>query len=94
MTEVLMQIDDTNKNIMFGCKNHAGDKDVCIMCSTLCNVLIAACDRANVESVQTGDALVRIIAYDTDPNLVETFYIVKDVFDEIAEQFPDSINIL
>lgn len=97
MTKVMckMNNDDIKMegSIFFDCMNHAGNREVCIMCSTLCNVLIAACERAKVGDVMTSDAHVQCNINNADGALLEVFASVMEVFKGVAEQFPDMCKV-
>ena len=87
MTKVIMHISDDG-SIMFDCVNHAGKKDVCIMCSTLVNVLITACRRENIQPTVDEDGHLRLDIEKAGPELISTFRAVRDVFYEVEDQFP------
>ena len=93
MTKVMCKIenDDTKMDgsIYFDCMNHAGKKDVCIICSTLCKVLLEAWKRADKGNCQISDGHVRFNIDDADGHLLETFTCVMEVFKEVSEEFPE-----
>ena len=93
MTKVMckMDNDDTKMDgsIFFDCMNHAGKKDVCIICSTLCKVLQEAMLRADKGSAQISDGHVQFTIDDADASLMETFACVMEVFKEVSEEFPE-----
>lgn len=93
MTKVMIEVDKRDGTVFFDCMNHAGFTDVCIMCSTLCNVLIVACERANVKKIVTADAHVQLSIDNASESLIELFESVKEVFQEIAYQFPEHVKI-
>lgn len=98
MTKVMCKInnDDTKMDgsIFFDCMNHAGNREVCIMCSTLCNVLQAACERAKVGDIMESEAHMQIsVDKIADGALLEVFASVMEVFKGVAEQFPDMCKV-
>lgn len=93
MTKVMCKIDKDEQNIFFDCMNHAGDREVCIMCSTICNVLIAACESAKVDKIMTTDAHVQICIDKADEALASVFEAAMEVFQDIQYQFPDSCKV-
>lgn len=93
MTKVMCKIDEDEKTIFFDCMNHAGKKDVCIICSTLCKVLLEAWKRADKGSAQISDGHVQFTIDNADSALMETFTCVSSVFKEVAEEFPDNCKL-
>lgn len=93
MTKVMMRADKENGSIFFDCMNHAGDREVCIMCSTLCNVLGAAVIRANTGDIISTDGHVQFNIEKATDKLYEVFESVMMAFGEVAKQFPDSCKI-
>ena len=91
MTKVLMNIDPIS-GITYDCLNHAGDESVCVIMSTLSNVLVEAAIRAGHPPNEYNKGHVRI---DIPPNTAadETFRTVKAVIEQAAEQHPDHIRI-
>lgn len=89
MTKVMCKIDEKEQSIFFDCMNHAGKKDVCIICSTLCKVLLEAWKRADKGNAQISDGHVQFNIDDADSALMETFTCVSSVFKEVAEEFPE-----
>ena len=87
MTQMMMNI-DAEGNIYFDCRNHAGKVDVCIMASTLCNVLIMACKALGIEPKEEADAHITFDIIEAPDSLVQTFKAVHKVFCEIENQFP------
>ena len=91
MTKEMMRIDEKGM-IFFDCQNHA-KKDVCIICSTLANVLICACRRCGIEPVTDEDGHLTITVDKAEYPLIETFRAVQDVYEEVAVQFPMNLKI-
>lgn len=92
MTQELMYI-DAKGSIYFDCRNHAGLKDVCIMVSTLCNVLIVACGDLGITPRDDEDGHLCFDITDAPEALIQTFRWVQKVFDEIEAQFPENLRI-
>lgn len=94
MTEEKMRI-DINGNIDFDLRNHSEKKDVCIMCSTLKELLISACELSGVDQddIYEGDGVVVIHIRGASYPLVETFRAAHDTFKKIADQFPFFLKI-
>ena len=93
MTKEKMYIDTEAKEIYFDCIDHADNKDVCIMCSTLSNVLICACRRANIEPTKDEDGHLTISVPKATDTLISVFKAVQDVFDEVEYQFPFQLKV-
>lgn len=93
MTKVMSKIDEKEQSIFFDCMNHAGTKDVCIICSTLCKVLLEAWKRADKGSAQISDGHVQFTIDNADASLMETFTCVASVFKEVAEEFPGNCKV-
>lgn len=89
MTKVMCKIDEKEQGIFFDCMNHAGKKDVCIICSTLCKVLLEAWKRADKGNCQIADGHVQFVIDNADSSLVEIFACVTQVFKEVEAEFPD-----
>lgn len=87
MTQQMMNI-DAKGNIYFDCRNHARKVDVCIMVSTLCNVLIMACRELGIEPKEDEDGHLSFDIQEAPYPLVKTFQWVQKVFYEIEDQFP------
>lgn len=92
MTKEMMRIDEGGM-IYFDCQNHAEKKDVCIICSTLANVLLCACRRCGIEPVTDEDGHLTITVDKAEYPLIETFRAVQDVYKEAADQFPWYLKI-
>jgi len=93
MTKVLCEINDRRKSIYFDCMNHAGLKDVCIICSTLCKVILSELDRANIGKVQISDGHVSISIDAASDITIATFESVLSVFKEVEAEFPDYCKV-
>lgn len=89
MTKVMCKIDEKKHSIFFDCMNHAGFKDVCIMCSTLCKVLLEAVNKISAGNVRIDDGHVRIEVEYADDATMEIFSSVMEVFKDVATEFPD-----
>ena len=92
MTQEIMYIDGKG-SIYFDCRNHADMKDVCIMVSTLCNVLIMACRDHDIEPKEIADGHLCFDIPGAPYPLEQTFRWVQKVFEEIEAQFPDHFKI-
>lgn len=96
MTSVVMQI-EPNGSIYFDCDNHAGDRTVCEIISTLCNVLVAACWRAEIEINEEEaykDGHVTLSIHNAPYPLVETFKTVEEVFAQVEEEYPYRLKLI
>lgn len=92
MTEVTMKFKPKG-SIRFECRNHAGYKDVCIMASTLCNVLIVACDDYSIKPATDTEGHLSFDIEEAPYPLLHTFLWVMAVFKEIMRQFPEYIKV-
>lgn len=92
MTKVMMHLENYNE-IYFDCVNHSDDHDVCTIVSTLCNVLVMACNRARWKPSVYEEGHVMIDIPNASLGLQEVFYAVKNVFEEVAEQNPDNVKL-
>ena len=91
MTQEMLYIDKSN--IYFDCRNHSEMKDVCIMASTLCNVLITACRDQGIEPKECEDGHLSFDISDAPETLMHTFLAVQQVFCEIENQFPSYLMV-
>lgn len=91
MTKVMMNIDELN-GIFFDCINHAEDHDACTIMSTLCNILVETCFRADCEPTIYNKGHVRIDMPYSD-SAKEIFQTVEAVMRQAASQHPDHIKI-
>lgn len=87
MTQEMLNI-DTRGNIYFDCRNHAEKVDVCIMASTLCNVLIVACAERGISPKEEADGHIVFDIIEAPGSLIDAFKAVHKVFVEIEDQFP------
>ena len=92
MTKETMEIDSQGR-IYFDCRMHAGVKDVCIMISTLCNVLIVACKEYGIDPVIDDDGHLAFDIKHAPYPLMQVFQWVQMVFNEIQSQFPDNLSV-
>ena len=95
MTEEKMRI-DVHGNIEFECRGHSEKKDVCIMVSTLKELLISACEINDVpsEDIYEGDGVVIMHIRGASYPLVETFKAAQSTFKKVADQFPFFLKIM
>lgn len=92
MTKEMLTIDSRN-NIYFDCRNHADKVDVCIMVSTLCNVLIVACAALGIEPKEDADGHLTFDIAEAPDSLVSVFRTVQKVFYSIEDQFPFYLKV-
>ena len=92
MTEVTMRFGPKG-SVYFDCANHAGEKDVCIMASTLCNVLIVACADYNILPKDDEDGHLSFDIAEVPYPLLHTFMWVRSVYKEIERQFPQYLQV-
>lgn len=92
MTKVKINM-DSHMNIYFDVYQHAGSKDVCIMASTVCNMVIVACRSRNIRPVKDEDGHLTYIIDFADDSLVEVISDAEEVFREIERQFPDQLKL-
>ena len=95
MTEEKMRI-DANGNIDFECRNHSEKRDVCIMCSTIKELLISACELNHIdldEALYEADGVVKIHIRGASYPLVEAFRAAHETYKKIADQFPFFLKI-
>lgn len=94
ITEEKMRI-DAKGNIDFEIRNHSEKRDVCIMVSTIKELLIAACERSDVDPgcIHEGDGVVIMHIRGASYPLVETFRAAQKTFHHIEDQFPFFLKI-
>ena len=92
MTKVMLTADDYGK-VFYDCLNHSEDYDVCTIMSTLSNVLVEACFRADYEPTEYSPGHVRIDMDKAPYPTVEVFRTVAGVINQVAQQNPDHIKI-
>ena len=93
MTKVMFDVQDYG--LMFDCMNHSADHDVCTIISTLCNVLVEACQRFDNDFKPTayGKGHVRIDLKFTDDNIMAVFNAVMGVMYQLQSQNPKYVKI-
>ena len=91
MTKVKINI-DRNKNVFFDVYQHAGTRDVCIMASTVCNMVIVACQKRNILPQTDEDGHLTYCIEYADDGLLEVIMSAQEVFNEIAHQFPEQLR--
>lgn len=92
MTKVMIRTGDYG-SAFYDCLNHAGDHDACIIMSTLSNVLVEACYRADKEPTEYSEGHVRIDLSKADYPTIEVFRAVEGVIEQAARQYPEHIQI-
>lgn len=92
MTKVKINI-DKNKNIFFDCYQHAGTRDVCIMASTVCNMVIVSCQKRNISPLTDEDGHLTYCIEYADDGLLEVVKCAEEVFKEISDQFPEHLKL-
>lgn len=92
VTKVMYNADPMN-GIYYECLNHADDHDVCTIISTLSNVMVEACLKADCEPTEYSKGHVRIDMPLTDDY---TLYVCDTVFKQIqnvARLHPENVKI-
>ena len=92
MTKVKINI-DSQKNVFFDCYQHAGTRDVCIMASTVCNMVIVACQKRNISPQTDEDGHLTYCIEYADDGLLEVIMSAEEVFKEIHNQFPEHLRL-
>lgn len=92
MTKVKINI-DKNKNVFFDVYQHAGTRDVCIMASTVCNMVIVACEKRNISPQTDEDGHLTYCIEYADDGLLEVIMSAEAVFKEIHNQFPEHLRL-
>ena len=91
MTKIMMNIDDIS-GMYYECINHAGDSDVCIITSTLSNVIVEQCFIEGHEPTIYNKGHVRVdMPYSKEAYTV--FRAVEGVMQQAAHQHPEHIKI-
>lgn len=90
MTKEIMKID--GDSIYFDCREHAGDREICAMCSATCNMIICACDRHGIAPQSDEDGHIRYDIEHADKELIHTFEDAQRCFDAIAAEFPEYLK--
>ena len=80
MTRVTFKFSDNE--IYCECENHAGDHDICTICSTLCNVLVCENMRYGINPIIYEPAHVVILG---DERQKEVFIAVLETFRVLSE---------
>ena len=90
MTKEIMKID--GDSIYFDCRCHAGNREVCAMCSTICNMITCACDRHGIPPAVDEDGHISYNIEHASKALRHVFEDAQRCFDAIAEEFPDYLK--
>lgn len=90
MTKEIMKID--GDNIYFDCRCHAGNREVCAMCSMICNMITCACDRYGLEPYSDEDGHISYDIENANEDLMGTFKDAQRCFNAIAEEFPEHLK--
>lgn len=92
MTEIRFELGEGG-SLEFECENHAGDSEVCMIVSTLCNVLVSSFIRSGlpIDEYESG----KVLLYTEKANypLVETFRTVVDVLEEVSSKYPENVKL-
>lgn len=91
MTKIICHTDD--KSIYFDCNNHAGDKDVCLQISAVCNVLVCHAISIGVHPQKYESGKVHIDIDNPSEASKEVFASCMQFLHVLAEEYSDYIKI-
>lgn len=95
MTQMMMNI-DAKGSIFFDCRDHAEDREICAMVSTICNMLIVACKRFDIEPKEISEGDIAHVCFDipeAPEPLMLMFKSARDCFCELEDQFPFRVKV-
>lgn len=87
-TIATMTIDEDDV-IIYKCEEHAGNREVCLMVSTISNLLICECLAHSIQPIEYGLGIVHLeIKHPTDAQK-EVFTAAFYMLDAISKSFPE-----
>lgn len=92
MTKVMLRADESG-SLFYDCLNHSDDDSVCVMMSTLSNVLVEACFRTGREPTIYNKGHVRIDIPKAEYPTIEVFRCVDKVIEQVARQHPENVKV-
>ena len=93
MTNVIMDIAEDDSTLYFDCETHAGDKEVCLIMSTACNVLVLRCDKRGYDVDVCESGHVRIDIERADPETCAVARALLDLFLYLEEVYPENVKV-
>ena len=80
--------------IYFDCENHAGDREVCLQISAICNLLVCECLRHNIHPVQYKEGRVHLEVQHATENQREVFRAAEDMLKVLADRYPGNLRLV
>lgn len=80
--------------IYFDCENHAGDREVCLQISAICNLLVCECLRYDIQPVQYKEGRVHLEIQHATESQREVFYAAEDMFKVLADRYPGNLRLV
>ena len=80
--------------IYFDCENHAGNREVCLQISAICNLLVCECLRHNIQPVQYKEGRVHLEIQHATENQREVFRAAEDMLKVLADRYPDNLRLV
>ena len=80
--------------IYFDCENHAGDREVCLQISAICNLLVCECLRHNIQPVQYKEGRVHLEIQHATENQREVFLAAEDMLKVLADRYPGNLRLV
>ena len=80
--------------IYFDCENHAGDREVCLQISAICNLLVCECLRHNIQPVQYKEGRVHLEIQHATETQREVFHAAEDMLEILADRYPDNLILV
>lgn len=80
--------------IYFDCENHAGDREVCLQISAICNLLVCECLRHNIQPVQYKEGRVHLEIQHATENQREVFRAAEDMLKVLADRYPGNLRLV
>ena len=80
--------------IYFDCENHAGNREVCLQISAICNLLVCECLRHNIQPVQYKEGRVHLEIQHATENQREVFRAAEDMLKVLADRYPGNLRLV
>lgn len=80
--------------IYFDCENHAGDREVCLQISAICNLLVCECLRYDIQPVQYKEGRVHLEIQHATESQREVFRAAEDMLKVLADRYSGNLRLV